>query len=519
MTPDDLLPPGWCWTTVGELVTEKLCNGVSVKGSDTPPGVPALKLSSMREAGLDYSVKRYIPIGTDTANALAVQLGDFFVSRANGSLHLVGRGALAQQPPKQIVFPDTMIRLRLIGGDELRKCVAVLWQTDGVRRQVEAAARTTAGIYKISQQDIERFRVPLPPLAEQRRIVAKVEELFADLDEGTAALRRVQAKLKRYRSAVLRAAVDGSLTADWRAAHPAAEPASVLLDRIRADRRRRWEDAQRAKFAAAGKEPKGWQAKYADPAGPDPAGLPTLPEGWCWASMDELITSLRNGLSPKPKPEPPGCRILRINAVRPLSVDLDEVRYLEVGPEGAEYLIGDGDLLFTRYNGSLELLGVAGMVRGLTTPTLHPDKLIRVQTVLGSPLPEFLELAANAGVSRQHMKQRARTTAGQTGISGADVREMPIPLPPPAEQAAIVAEVERRLTVADAVAAQVDANLRRAGRLRQGVLKRAFVGELVPQNPADEPAAALLERLRSQRLTVTAVRRRRPSQTTGDTSE
>src|SRR5262245_35807172 len=99
-----------------------------------------------------------------------------------------------------------------------------------------------------------------------------------------------------------------------------------------------------------------------------------------------------------------------------------------------------------------------------------------------------------AGESRRHMQSRARTTAGQTGISGADIKEMPIPLPPLEEQSEIVREVEDRLSVVDQVATQVEANLKRAARLRQGILKLAFEGKLVPQDPTDEPADKLLVR-------------------------
>ncbi|MEO2089647.1 MAG: hypothetical protein ABGY75_09150 [Gemmataceae bacterium] len=132
------LPPGWCWTTVPGLLADKLCNGISVKGRDTPPGVPALKLGAMGDNGFDYADKRYIPIDGGTAQSLAIREGDFFVARGNGSLHLVGRGTLAQTPPEQVVFPDTMIRLRLADEGPLRKYVSVLWQSASLRRQVEA---------------------------------------------------------------------------------------------------------------------------------------------------------------------------------------------------------------------------------------------------------------------------------------------------------------------------------------------------------------------------------------------
>ena len=116
--------------------------------------------------------------------------------------------------------------------------------------------------------------MPVAPLDEQRRIVAKIEELFSDLDAGVAALERAKANLKRYRAAVLKAAVEGKLTEQWRADHPNTEPASKLLARILTERRQKWESAQLAKFAAAGKEPpKNWREKYVEPTPPDTTEL------------------------------------------------------------------------------------------------------------------------------------------------------------------------------------------------------------------------------------------------------
>jgi len=183
-----------------------------------------------------------------------------------------------------------------------------------------------------------------------------------------------------------------------------------------------------------------------------------------------------------------------------MKVDLEEIRYLPLSERDAnDYLLDNGDILFTRYNGSLELLGVAGMVRACFLPTLHPDKLIRVKAVLRKFFPSYLELASNVGISRAHIENRARTTAGQKGISGGDIKQMPIPLPPLAEQAQIVDEVERRLSVVTQLEAIVEANLKRAERLRQSILKEAFAGRLVPQDPNDEPASVLLERLSKER--------------------
>jgi type I restriction enzyme S subunit len=345
--------------------------------------------------------------------------------------------------------------------------------------------------------------VILAPTAQQASIVEAIDSYLSRLDDAVASLTRAQKKLKAYRASVLKAAVEGRLVPTEaelaRQEKRSFEPASELLKRILKERRRRWEEAELAKLKAAGKTPKDdkWKAKYEEPAAPDTSKLPKLPEGWCWASVDQLSYLLRNGQSSAPREER-GVRTLRISAVRPLLVDFEDVRYLPGSPEDyPNDLIEVGDLLFTRYNGTPSLVGVCGRVRSLTEPTVHPDKLIKVRLLshLHSP---YIEIAANAGESRLLVERRTRTTAGQAGISGSDLKQMPIPVPPLTEQVRIADEVERLLSVADTARATVMNDERRCARLRQSVLKWAFEGKLVDQDPNDEPAEALLARIRAE---------------------
>ncbi|MGE3597095.1 MAG: hypothetical protein AB7N70_16240 [Dehalococcoidia bacterium] len=352
----------------------------------------------------------------------------------------------------------------------------------------------------VRPKDIRAFEVSLPPLAEQRRIVAAIEAVLARVNAARERLSRTRDNLKRYRAAVLNAAVEGRLTEDWRAEHAGeVEPAEVLLRHILDERRRLWEEAEKARYAAAGKRaPFDWRSRYKEPAAPDTSELPELPDGWLWTSTDQLVSYLRNGLAQKPQLDPPGHRILRISAVRPMSVDLSDVRYLREPPDKVRgFWIEDGDLLLTRYNGSVDLLGVAGKVRDCSEPTLHPDKLIRVRTVVPEPLADYLELTLNVGESRRHLERRARSSAGQTGISGQDVRETPVPLPPLTEQQVVIQRVGRLLSLASAIDTRIATALAQTERMKDALLAKAFRGELVPQDPADEPAAVMLERLRS----------------------
>jgi type I restriction enzyme S subunit len=367
---------------------------------------------------------------------------------------------------------------------------------------------------RISRGNLSTLKLPVPPRAEQTRIVAKLEELLSDLDAGVAELKAAQKKLAQYRQSLLKAAVEGALTAEWRAKHTPPETGAQLLERILQERRARWEAKQLAKFAEQGKTPpKDWQKKYPEPVPPDTTDLPELPEGWVWASVDQLSESVRNGLSKTPNTEQRGFPIFKINAVRPMAVNFAAIKHIDIEEgEAAEYWVEVGDVLATRYNGSVDLLGVFGMVKEVHERTLHPDKLIRMKPVLGAGLGAWLEVCGNVGVSRKHLVSRVKTTAGQTGISGEDLKKTPIPLAPLGEQEAALMLLEERLASIQELERPTVLSLKQSTAQRQNILRAAFAGQLVPQDPNDEPASVLLARIRAERAARDAVKKPRGRQ-------
>ncbi len=345
----------------------------------------------------------------------------------------------------------------------------------------------------VRPKDIRAFEIPHRPLDQQKRIVAEIEKQFSRLDEAVANLKRVKTNLKRYKAAVLKAAVEGRLV---ETEAELVEAASRRLDQ-RQDAATTYETGEQLLQRILETRRSQWQGKgkYKEPAAPDTTDLPELPEGWVWATVDQLLMSLRNGLSKKPEDSEPGIPILRISSVRPLELDTKDSRFyrLQTNECVDDYKLEVGDVLFVRYNGTKELVGVCALVNVVTGALLYPDKLIRGRVVNEQQVsPSYLAIAANVGRSRQHIDELIKTTAGQQGIAGGEIKQMPLPLPPFAEQLHIVVEIDRRLSLIREIETQVDANFQRAERLRQSILAKAFSGLLLQQYGVKECAESAI---------------------------
>jgi type I restriction enzyme S subunit len=353
---------------------------------------------------------------------------------------------------------------------------------------------------KINQVALGRLPVPVAPLKEQQRIAAKIDELFSDLDAGVAALERARANLKRYRASVLKAAVEGRLTAEWRQKNPAVEPASELLQRILQERRQKWEAEQLAKFAAAEKEPpKNWRDKFVEPTTPETTDLPELPEGWCWASVEQLlVNSPQNGAYFPKTQYGNGIPIIRIDDYQQFwSRSANEAQRVEV-PQHAKELYGlaENDILVNRVN-SMTHLGKVLQIEVRHLPSIFESNMMRLRFVEKRTVPYVRDyLRSHSGIAR--LRAEAKWAVNQASINQQDVQRTSVPLPPLVEQKHIVTEVAERLSQIDAAEMQIEHGLLRSSRLRQSILKRAFEGKLVPQEPTDEPASLLLERLKAR---------------------
>jgi len=330
--------------------------------------------------------------------------------------------------------------------------------------------------------------LPISPLAEQTRIADEIEKQFTRLDAAVAALKRVQGNLKRYRATVLKAACEGRLVPTEaelaRREGRSYEPASVLLERILAERRSCWH---------------GTPTKYVSPNRPNSIAMSRLPEGWATVTVEQVSFLVQYGSSAKTSDDPEGIPVLRMGN---LNIDgrleLEQLKYLpEDHDEFPDLLLDDGDLLFNRTN-SAELVGKSAVYRGNPTPCSLASYLIRVKTISGCD-SRYLALCLNSSLGRAWIKSVVSQQVGQANVNGTKLQAFVFPLPPEAEQHRILAEVDRKLSVVEEQELVIGQNLLRAERLRQSILKLSFEGKLVPQNPQDEPARVLLERIRADR--------------------
>ncbi len=347
----------------------------------------------------------------------------------------------------------------------------------------------------ISGDDVRAFEIPLAPTIERHRIVAAIEQQFTRLDAGIAALRRAQIKLKRYRASVLKAAVEGKLTEAWRAEHSTTEPASVLLERILKERRAKWEDDLRTKGKDSAK------VRYAEPIKPDVEGLPNLSEGWCWATVEQVCEYIVDCLHSTPKFKESGFFCIDTNCIKPGRIVFKRVRYVDEATfteRNRRMKPQENDVIFSREGA---LLGVAVRVPANLEFCLGQRMMVFRPGYCADA--KYYETVLNSSVFRsQYLSEITGTASPHLNVQ--DIRRFLIPLAPLIEQQIIVTEIERRLSIVEELENVIGANLKRAERLRQSILREAFAGRLVPQDPNDEPASVLLERIRGERKGRTA---------------
>lgn len=478
----DTLPDGWVWVKLGD-VGEIVTGNTPKKSEPENYGnyLPLVKPSELTGSTIINIGNEYLSeIGASKARILPPESVMVVCIGSLGKAGITGQSMATNQQINAII-PYQEISSRFL-------YYYVLTSTFQESLQ-ESASATTVAI--INKGNFSKLKIPLAPYAEQVRIVAKIEQLFTVLDAGVEALERLQANLKRYKASVLKAACEGTLVPQ----DPDDEPADQLLARILGERRAQWEAEQLAKYDAKGKTPpKGWQSKYTEPTPPDTSDLPELPDGWVWASIGEVF-EVFVGATPSRKVD--NYWNGEINWVSSGEVAFCRIydtkeKITELGLANASTSVHPPGTVMLGMIGEGKTRGQAAI---LEIPAAHNQNSAAIRVSESGLPPEYLYYYL---MSTYEQTRRGSSGNNQPALNKSRVQAMVLPLAPKNEQLRIVDELEKTVSIIDELETILSANLKRAERLRQAILKEAFAGRLVPQDASDEPASVLLSRLRGE---------------------
>lgn len=450
------LPSGWSDCTIADII-ERIETGKSVKCDERPPQGEEnglVKISAVTWGSFNEQESKTLFDSSHLKPEEKIQLGDFLISRAN-TLELVGSCVLVKNLSKNLFLSDKV--LRLILSNESKPWLLVCLRSQNGRKQIESSATgNQLSMRNISQQALKEIQIPLPPLAEQIRIAQKLDELLAQVDTLKARIDALPATFKRFRQSILVAAVSGRLTMEWRAkSMTSLESTDCKLGDV---------------------------ARFIDYRGKTPvkvnSGVPLI-----------TAKNIRKGyISIEPR-----------EYIHPDAYDTWMTRGI---PK-------PGDVLITTE-------APLGNIAKIETQ----EKFALAQRAICLQFNNTINssYAAIALQSPQFQEELLTKATGTTvkGIKASVLKEISIICPSLPEQTEIVRRVEQLFAFADQLEAKVASAQNRIDHLTQSILAKAFRGELVPQDPNDEPASVLLERIKAQRAAAPKAKRGRKVATSDD---
>jgi type I restriction enzyme S subunit len=464
------LQKGWLWTKLGEI--SELIRGVTYKkieSSRTPKYgyLPILRANNINKE-LEFSDLVYVP-QRKIKKEQYVKANDILIAMSSGSKHLVGKAAQALNDFNGGF--GTFCGLIRVSTDFDKRFLGLFFQCPYYRNEI-AKLSLGVNINNLRREHIELMTFPLPPLPEQHRIVAKIEELFTKLDAGIEALKKIKIQLKRYRHAVLKHAFGGKLTAEWRKKNPflISGESSVLklYEKIKVEKNRSIEDK---KFSNTIENEQ----------------LFDLPKEWIWCRLHEVTQATQ------------GTQIPKKEQIRKEKNGF--IRYLYISD-----FISDDNKIYVKNIYPHKIVSNKNLIMvntGATAGTVFRGKYgVLSNNLFFISFPErYLErdylyyfLSSNFFQGKAKLKGAANPHMGHEKF-GRSI----FPFAPLDEQRQIVSEIEQRFSVTDEVEKVVEQSFKQAERLRQSILKKAFEGKLVPQDPSDEPAEKLLELIKAEK--------------------
>jgi type I restriction enzyme S subunit len=436
----------WCRVLLRDVT--RILNGYAFSSNkfSKNKGIPLLRIRDIIVQETDtYYNGEYNPI-------YLIHFGDFIVGM-DGDFNCIiwkGKQALLNQRVCKIIPSECYLNKKFLS-----------YVLPGYLNAINAATSSVT-VKHLSSSTIAEIPLPLPPLTEQHRIVTKIEELFTKLDAGVEVLKKIKTQLKRYRHAILKYAFEGKLTEKWRKTH--IQPTSPLVG------------GNKEEFE----------------------NLPTLPERWRLANVGDISNRIHYGYTASAINDHKGPKMLRITDIQNSIVNWSVVPYCKIDQEEKrKYLLNEGDLVFARTGATV---GKSYLISGNIPEAVFASYLIRI--ILSDQVERkyvYYFFQSHKYWSQIH---RDQIGIGQPNVNSQKLAKILLPLPPNVEQHQIVTEIEKRYSVADKIEKIVDASLIQSERLRKSILKRAFEGKLVPQDPNDEPADKLFERIIIEKINL-----------------
>lgn len=446
-------PQGWSYAVIGELCT--LINGKAFKPSDwTDTGLPIIRIQNLNnpDAKFNYFLGEVAP-------KFFVEKGELLFAWSGtpgtsfGAHIWSGERAILNQHIFRILFDEAAI-------DKTFFRFAINQKLENLIEQAHGGV----GLRHVTKGKFEQTVIPLPPLNEQRRIVAKIEALMARRQRVKEALEAIPLLLAQFRQSVLAAAFRGDLTADWREKNPDVTSVKELLKRS------------------------------------DQEDLSVLPFTWDLASVGDIIESLKYGTSQKCSYDTVGVPVLRIPNIGDGNIDCSDLKYADLpDKEFKELRLSPGDILIIRSNGSVSLVGKSAVVSESEKDFAYAGYLIRLRLNRFIIDSNYLNICFTSYNIRLQIEIPARSTSGVHNINSQEVKHLRIPIAPLEEQQEIVRRIQSFFKAASQVEQQYQQARVYLDQLDQSILAKAFRGELVPQNPNDEHASVLLERIKAER--------------------
>ena len=505
------IPETWIKCHLEDLLI-RISNGANVTQHEDKAGYPITRIETIWNEFIDLDRVKYIEEKDDDfVEKYSLIEGDILLSHINSDTHL-GKTAIYRKHPPILIHGINLLLLRFVSSISsayvnyqfryLRICGVFI---DSAQRAVNQSS--------INQKKLKSFTIILPPFNEQCRIVAKIEQLFSELDKGIESLKTARKQLKVYRQALLKQAFEGKLTEQWRKDNAdKLETADQLLERNQQEREVcyqlqldewnvaviHWEACSKeGKKPTKPREPKVLSELDSE----ELVVLPVLPPSWYWDKLGWMTLGVGYGTSEKSSKEGV-CPVLRMGNIQNAKFDWDDLVYTSGKGEIEKYLLKKGDVLFNRTN-SPELVGKTAIYVE-DKLAIFAGYLIRINHFHSIVDSQYLNLFLNSYVAKQHGNTVKTDGVNQSNINGDKLSNYPFPFCLLLEQREVVRVLDEKLSVVDEAAKEVEQNLLRSEALRQSILKKAFSGELVPQEPDDEPASELMKRIAAEKAEIEA---------------